>query len=170
MSRDLPKKSVPPQIGSGALWASRNPDAKVGMLEFQGAGLEALRQAMLDSEQRMVLLGARFFEREKRAAETAEATRLRFSADGATLTTIAQTLSDGLTPGPEVDGRVGWSGQPRGVVAIEQGLLAGESFRTRHPGSHGALARRCNRARRSGGPLEAGRSPVLRAKGRRHLC
>lgn len=87
----------PSQIGSGALWASRNPEARVGMLEFQGAGLEAIRQAMLDSEARMVLLGARFFERQKQGAETAEAHRLRFSADGATLTTIARTVGEGLT-------------------------------------------------------------------------
>jgi hypothetical protein len=91
------EEEMPSRIGSGALWASANPEARVGMLEFRGAGLEALRQALLDSEARMVLLGARFFERQKRAAETAEATRLRFSADGATLTTIAQTLGDGLT-------------------------------------------------------------------------
>ncbi|MDH3595875.1 MAG: DUF4055 domain-containing protein [Rhodospirillales bacterium] len=90
------EEEMPSRIGSGALWASSNPEARVGMLEFQGAGIEAIRQAMLDSEARMVLLGARFFERQKRAAETAEATRLRFSADGATLTTIAQTLGDGL--------------------------------------------------------------------------
>ena len=87
----------PSQIGSGTLWTSRNPEARVGMLEFQGAGLEAIRQAMLDSEARMVLLGARFFERQKQGAETAEAHRLRFSADGATLSTIAQTVGDGLT-------------------------------------------------------------------------
>lgn len=87
----------PSRIGSGALWASANPEARVGMLEFQGAGIEAIRQAMLDSEARMVLLGARFFERPKTGVETAQAIKLRFAADGATLTTIAQTLGDGLT-------------------------------------------------------------------------
>ena len=106
----------PSQIGSGALWASRNPEARVGMLEFQGAGLEAIRQAMLDSEARMVLLGARFFERQKQGAETAEAHRLRFSADGATLATIAQTVGDGLTRA--LKWTAAWAGLPSDVISV----------------------------------------------------
>jgi hypothetical protein len=111
------EEETPSRIGSGALWASANPEARVGMLEFQGAGIEAIRQAMLDSEARMVLLGARFFERQKRAAETAEATRLRFSADGATLTTIARTVGDGLTRG--LKWTVEWAGLPGEGVSLE---------------------------------------------------
>ena len=107
----------PSQIGSGALWASRNPEARVGMLEFQGAGLEAIRQAMLDSEARMVLLGARFFERQKQGAETAEAHRLRFSADGATLTTIAETVGEGLTQALRWTAE--WSGLPSIDVSVQ---------------------------------------------------
>lgn len=87
---------VPTHVGSGALWASANQEANVGMLEFQGAGIGAIRQEMQDAENRMVLLGARFFERNKSGVEAAETMRLRFGADNATLTTIAQTLGSGI--------------------------------------------------------------------------
>lgn len=107
----------PNQIGSGALWASRNAEAKVGMLEFQGAGLAAIRQAMLDSEARMVLLGARFFERDKAGVETAEAHRLRFSADGATLTTIARTVGDGVTQA--LKWSADWAGLEPAAVSLQ---------------------------------------------------
>jgi hypothetical protein len=111
------EEETPSRIGSGALWASSNPEARVGMLEFQGAGLEAIRQALLDSEARMVLLGARFFERPKAGVETAEALRLRFAADGATLTTIAQTLGDGLTRA--LRWTADWAGLPGAAAALE---------------------------------------------------
>ncbi len=111
------EEEKPSQIGSGALWASGNPEARVGMLEFQGAGLEALRQALLDSEARMVLLGARFFERPKAGVETAAALRLRFAADGATLTTIAQTVGDGLARALRWSAE--WAGLPGEAVNLE---------------------------------------------------
>jgi hypothetical protein len=76
---------------------SSNTQASVGMLEFTGAGVDKIRQEMQDSEARMVLLGARFFEASKQAAEAAETYRLRYGADAATLLTIARTLSAGLT-------------------------------------------------------------------------
>ncbi len=91
------KDEEPEAIGSGDVWFSKNPNAKVGMLEFQGAGIEATRQAILDSEVRMVLLGARFFEANKKAAETAETIRLRFSADASILAVISQQIGEGLT-------------------------------------------------------------------------
>lgn len=87
----------PSAIGSGVAWFFENPEAKVGMLEFTGAGIGALRQALLDSEVRMVLLGARFFEEQKKAAETSETTRLRFSSTTASLMTIASTIGEGTT-------------------------------------------------------------------------
>ena len=111
------EEEKPAQIGSGALWASANAQARVGMLEFQGAGIEAIRQALLDSEARMVLLGARFFERPKAGVETAEAQRLRFAADGATLTTIAQTLGDGLSRA--LAWTAAWAGLPGEGVSVE---------------------------------------------------
>ena len=87
----------PSAIGSGTSWFFADPNAKVGMLEFTGSGIDAIRQAMLDSEVRMVLLGARFFEVQKKAAEAAETLRLRFSSDSATLMTIARTVGEGCT-------------------------------------------------------------------------
>ena len=87
----------PSRIGSGVAWFFADPNAKVGMLEFQGAGIESIRQALQDSEVRMVLLGARFFEAQKKAAEAAETIKLRFSADSATLMTISQTTGEGTT-------------------------------------------------------------------------
>lgn len=91
------KDEKPSALGTGEMWAAEDPNAKVGMLEFEGKTMSEARNAIMDSEGRMVLLGARFFEPTKSGVEAAEAIRLRFSADSATLTTIAQTEGEGLT-------------------------------------------------------------------------
>ena len=92
----LEARERPTSIGSGTIW--HLPEGcSVGMLEFTGAGLEALRQAMLDKEARMVQLGARLLEAPKRAAETAEAVRLRGVAEASSLSILAETVGRGLT-------------------------------------------------------------------------
>lgn len=92
----LEARERPTSIGSGTIW--HLPEGcSVGMLEFTGAGLAALRQAMLDKEARMVQLGARLLEAPKRTAETAEAVRLRGEAEASSLSILAGTVGRGLT-------------------------------------------------------------------------
>lgn len=78
-----------------ALKLAPGDDAK--FLEYAGTGLDQIREEMTADEQRMVVLGARLLEGQKRAAETAEALRLRQSGEQATLHDAVITLSLGLT-------------------------------------------------------------------------
>jgi hypothetical protein len=95
VSRD-PTKPGDRRIGTALAWElPLNADAK--FLEFSGAGLGAIREELVGDEGRMVLLGARLLEPQKRAAEAAEALRLRQSGESATLASIADTVSWGIT-------------------------------------------------------------------------
>jgi hypothetical protein len=56
------EKTATLRIGSSAAWVSDASDASAGFLEFSGAGLAHIEQAMEKVERRMVLLGARMLE------------------------------------------------------------------------------------------------------------
>jgi hypothetical protein len=62
-----------------------------------GTGIAAHRQAMLDERQNAAQAGARLFNSsENKAAESGDALRIRFAAETATLTSIAQASAQGL--------------------------------------------------------------------------
>lgn len=84
-------------LGPGALICLRAPEAKGWMLEFQGAGIDAIRQAMIDKEQRMAALGARMIREQKRAAETAEKARLDAQDETSLAISIIRTIEDAFT-------------------------------------------------------------------------
>lgn len=85
----------PTKIGPSAMWFLPDVASKAGLLQADGDG-GANRQAELDRYQRASLQGAQMLETEKRAAETAEALRLRQNARHATLQTIASVLEEGI--------------------------------------------------------------------------
>jgi hypothetical protein len=85
------------EIGSGVAWTSTNPDTRCGFLEFTGQGLGALEKAVEQKREQMVALGARLLERQKRAAETAEALRIRQAGEQSVLAGVAQTVGRALT-------------------------------------------------------------------------
>jgi hypothetical protein len=84
-------------IGSGEAWIIPNPDAKVGMLEFQGAGLSALEKALEHKEQLMAILGSRLLEKQASHAETAEAVRARHAGSASAMEILADVASQGLS-------------------------------------------------------------------------
>lgn len=84
------------KIGSTVVWAIDNPDAKVGFLEFSGAGLSTLENRIAVKEKRMSILGARLLLDEKKTAEATETLQMRKSGENAVLTTIATTISEGI--------------------------------------------------------------------------
>lgn len=84
------------RIGSQVAW-ELPPGADAKFLEFAGSGLSAIRDELQADEARMVLLGARLLEPQKRAAEAAEALRLRQAGEAATLASVADTASWGLS-------------------------------------------------------------------------
>ena len=84
-------------IGSSKAWVLPEPNARAGMLEYTGDGLGSLERLSAAKQDRMAALGARIIEQQKAAAETAEALRIRSSAEYSVLSTMASTFDQGLT-------------------------------------------------------------------------
>ena len=83
-------------IGSGTAWVLPEPNAKAGMLEYTGDGLGSLERLAETKENRMAALGARMIEQSKKAAETAEALRIKSSSDFSVLSMMAATFDLGM--------------------------------------------------------------------------
>jgi hypothetical protein len=86
------------RIGSGAAWELEK-DGKAGMLEFTGAGLGAVREALAALERQMAVVGARLLLEAPAAqqAETATSVKLRYSGEQASLRTISGAVEAALT-------------------------------------------------------------------------
>ena len=84
------------KIGSTAVWVINDPSAKVGFLEFSGAGLSTLENRIAVKEKRMSILGARLLLDEKKTAEATETLQMRKSGENAVLTSVAATISEGI--------------------------------------------------------------------------
>lgn len=84
------------KIGSTVVWAISSPEAKVGFLEFSGAGLSTLENRIAVKEKRMSILGARLLLDEKKTAEATETLQMRKSGENAVLTNVATTISEGI--------------------------------------------------------------------------
>lgn len=84
------------KIGSTAVWVINDPSAKVGFLEFSGAGLSTLENRIAVKEKRISILGARLLLDEKKTAEATETLQMRKSGENAVLTSVASTISEGI--------------------------------------------------------------------------
>jgi hypothetical protein len=93
---------APSAVGAGAVIAIKQgngdengrPDVKyVGPA---GTGINAHRVAIQDERQAAAQAGARLFSNQGKSAESGDALRIRFAAETATLTSIAQSSAQGL--------------------------------------------------------------------------
>lgn len=84
-------------IGSEAAWSAAAPDARCGFLEFSGAGIGSIRDAMEDKKNQMATLGARLLEEPKDTNESGVAIRLRLSGESGVIQSMARAVSEGLT-------------------------------------------------------------------------
>lgn len=84
------------EIGSSTAWVSEDANARAGYLEFSGAGLSTIRQALEDTRMQMAVLGARLLEEQKRAVEAAETVRLRQAGEESVTVRLAKTVARGL--------------------------------------------------------------------------
>lgn len=84
-------------IGSEDAWAIGNENAKVGMLEFTGAGLMSLERALEQKERQMAVLGARLLEMQKAGVEAEGTLRMRHAGDDATIRLVSATVSAGMS-------------------------------------------------------------------------
>lgn len=92
--KSIPKNKVF-RIGSQTAW-TMSELGSAGMLEFSGAGMGALKDAIKDDEERLAILGAAMFG-DKKGIESADAMRIREAAKSASLASVANTTSAGLT-------------------------------------------------------------------------
>lgn len=84
-------------IGSQAAWIIPDAAAKVGMLEFQGQGLQSHERAMEADINNMATLGARLLEGQPLVQETAAAVHQRSEGSESPLQALVMTASQGLT-------------------------------------------------------------------------
>ena len=89
------ENNKPTAIGSGAIWLLPE-GSSVGMLEFQGAGIAAQRQAMLDKEDRMAALGARMIHDGRNRNESSDTARMRGRSEMSLLTNVVNMVEAGI--------------------------------------------------------------------------
>jgi hypothetical protein len=89
-----PKKLA---LGSSVVLITQEAQAHASYLEFTGQGLGALERALEKKESMMAMLGSRMLYESKKSAEAAEALKIRYSGESATLSDIANVISRVLT-------------------------------------------------------------------------
>lgn len=72
-------------------------DAEVNYVEFTGAGVESIRQAMIDKKDHIESLGSKILGNNEKTNETAEAAAIHQGAESAILKSISRNISLGLT-------------------------------------------------------------------------
>jgi hypothetical protein len=93
---------APDTVGPENLWHSSDKDVVVGMLEFEGAGLNSLEKRLEVKESEMAALGARMLAPDKKMAETAETATIHRYGEISVLSSLAQAVSLGLTRALEI--------------------------------------------------------------------
>lgn len=97
------------RIGSLTAWVLQQPDAKAFFLEFEGKGLDSIKEALKDKEFRMAVLGARMLSDEKRASEAEGTVALRTAGERSILYNIASDVSDAIRKALRI--MAVWAGQ-----------------------------------------------------------
>jgi hypothetical protein len=100
--KDDQGKTVPVPLGGSSFLFFKNPDSvgvsvNVKYLEFSGAGLNQLAQAIDSGLYRMGLLGARAIGSDKKGVETAETARIYRSSENAVLRAFSRAMSEQIT-------------------------------------------------------------------------
>jgi hypothetical protein len=83
------------RLGSSTILQFK-PDGKWGFLEFSGAGLSEIREAMLEKKEEMAVLGARILSSDKKAVEAAETASIHRAGEHGVLGDIANSVAMGL--------------------------------------------------------------------------
>jgi hypothetical protein len=84
-------------VGSATAWTFPDPNAKASFLEFTGQGLSAIVEELDRTEQQMAVIGARLLVSEKKATETSQTAQIHRAGESSILSSIAGTISEGLT-------------------------------------------------------------------------
>lgn len=97
VTKDEIEKGSFDAIGPTNIWLTTSTEAEFGMLEFTGTGIQAIEKALERCEGQMAMLGARMLAPEKRMVEAAETAKIRVMGENSVLSSIAQSVSMGLT-------------------------------------------------------------------------
>jgi len=92
------------RIGSTTAWIFSNPNANAKYLEFEGQGLQSLKDMQADKEEKMASLGAQMLTPESRRNEAAETAAMRHQGENSILSDISKTVSDALNIALEIMG------------------------------------------------------------------
>jgi len=91
----IPANKVPTQIGSGAVWTLPE-GTEVGMLEFTGAGVAAMKEIMEEKSETMISLGARMLSSTVNRNETLGTATQRTRSELALLHGVVVSVEAGL--------------------------------------------------------------------------
>jgi hypothetical protein len=109
------------RIGSSTAWIFPDPSANAKYLEFTGQGLDTLRNIKKDKEDNLAILGARMLAPEKKQSEAADTVRMRHAGDGAILSAICNSVSQGLNKCLEIIGQ--WEGTEPATIHLNEDYL-----------------------------------------------
>ena len=84
------------RIGSSRALKLKDPQSKAGVVEFSGAGMKAIADAMQRKEDHMSELGAKILMDQVKGVEAAEAKRIRSKADNSMAANIIEAVARGL--------------------------------------------------------------------------
>lgn len=84
-------------LGAGQAWVTDNVSARAGFLEFTGAGLSTLVEALQEKQEMMAVSGSRMLEGQRVGVEAAETARIHKAGEEATITAIAKNISAAMT-------------------------------------------------------------------------
>eukprot|EP00913_Durusdinium_trenchii_P005308 g4954.t1 len=90
------KEDAPDTIGAASLWVLPDADSEAGMLEFEGNGVSAQRDAIRDTRERGIMFGAQLLSETQKTAESGEALKMRLGNKHATLKSVVTTVAAGL--------------------------------------------------------------------------
>ena len=89
-------ESRPKATGGGVIWYLPDQQMRAEILEFTGQSAAAQRQAIQDTLAAAIQAGARLFASQDEQQESGEARKIKYAAQTATLTGIAQNVAAGL--------------------------------------------------------------------------
>lgn len=89
------EEQKPTHIGSGAFWVLPE-GTQVGMLEFQGAGIQAMERSMESKKNEMAALGARMIHDGQNRNESSETAMMRGRSELSLLTNVVNMVEAGL--------------------------------------------------------------------------
>jgi hypothetical protein len=111
----LNEDETPDGIGPNTFWQASSADAKFGMLEFSGQGIQPIVDNLEAKEQKMAALGAEMLLPEKMAAETEGSKRMDKQTQHSVVSSVAASVSVVITKALELTAE--WAGiQPGGII------------------------------------------------------